>query len=211
MGTLDSWPHVWIGGDEGAPLALMLHGTGADEHDLVGLGKTLLPGSPILSPRGRVSEGGMNRWFARMGEGIFDVDDVIVRASELADFIREAKTHYGIESAPVLAVGFSNGANIASALALLHPTTVRAVAGFSGMYPFGDRDPAVDATGLSFFLANGADDPMAPPPSVARLEEVATEHGATVTRSSRLGGHGISESDLADAAHWLASLTRAEL
>ncbi len=207
MSTVDTWPHVWSDGDRDKPLALLLHGTGADEHDLIPLGKALLPGSPILSPRGRVSEGGMNRWFARMGEGIFDVDDVIFRAGELAEFLRDAKAHYGVGERPVVAVGFSNGANIGSALALLRPASVAAVAGFSGMYPFGDRDPVVDATGVSLFLANGTEDPMAPLPSVTKLDEVATAHGADVKRSVRQGGHGISESDLADAATWLAGLS----
>ncbi len=211
MSAVDSWPHVWIPGEAGAPLALMLHGTGADEHDLLVLGKTLLPGSPILSPRGRVSENGMNRWFARMGEGIFDVDDVIARAGELADFLRDAKAHYGVDGAPVVAVGFSNGANIASALALLHPGSVRAVAAFSGMYPFGDRDPVADASGVSLFLANGTDDPMAPLPSVTKLDEVATSHGADVARSVRQGGHGLSEHDLTEARKWLAGLALTEL
>lgn len=211
MTSVDTWPHVWIDGDKDTPLALLLHGTGADEHDLIPLGTALLPGSPILSPRGRVSEGGMNRWFARMGEGIFDVDDVIFRAGELAEFLRDARAHYGVGDRPVVAVGFSNGANIASALALLHPSTVRAVAGFSGMYPFGDRDPVVDATGVSLFLANGTEDPMAPLSSVTKLDEVAASHGAHVTRSLRQGGHGISESDLADAARWLAGLGLTEI
>jgi phospholipase/carboxylesterase len=211
MSTVDTWPHVWIDGDQDKPVALLLHGTGADEHDLIPLGKALLPGSPILSPRGRVSEGGMNRWFARMGEGIFDVDDVIFRAGELAEFLRDAAAHYGVGGRPVIAVGFSNGANIGSALALLYPASVRAVAGFSGMYPFGDRDPVVDATGVSLFLANGTEDPMAPLPSVTKLDEVAASHGAHVTRSVRQGGHGIGESDLADAAKWLAGLSLTEV
>jgi phospholipase/carboxylesterase len=211
VSAVESWPHVWIDGDQDTPLALLLHGTGADEHDLIPLGKALLPGSPILSPRGRVSEGGMNRWFARMGEGIFDVDDVIFRAGQLAEFLRDAKAHYGLGDRPVVAVGFSNGANIGSALALLHPTAVRAVAAFSGMYPFGDRDPVVDATGVALFLANGTDDPMAPLPSVTKLDEVASSHGAHVTRSVRPGGHGLGESDLAAAATWLASLSLTEV
>lgn len=211
MTFIESWPHVWVEGDKDKPLALLLHGTGADEHDLLVLGKTLLPGSPILSPRGRVTERGMNRWFARMGEGIFDVDDVIFRAGELAGFLREAQAHYGVSSTPVIAVGFSNGANIGSALALLHPGSVRAVAAFSGMYPFGDRDPVGDVTGVSLFLANGTEDPMAPLPSVTKLDDIATAHGAHVTRSVRQGGHGIGESDLADAAKWLAGLSLTEV
>jgi phospholipase/carboxylesterase len=204
MSALESWPHVWIEGDAEGPVVLTLHGTGADEHDLVVLGKTLLPGSPTLSPRGRVNEGGMNRWFARMGEGVFDVDDVIARAAQLAGFLKEAQAHYGVGGREVIAVGFSNGANIACALALLHPKALRTVIGFSGMYPFGDRDPIGDVTGVSLFLANGTSDPMAPLPSVGHLELVATHHGASVTRAVRQGGHGITEDDLRQASAWLS-------
>lgn len=203
MGVVESWPHVFLEGEPGKPVALMLHGTGADENDLIRLGEVLLPGSPILSPRGTVNEQGMNRWFARLSEGVFDVDDVIAKAADLAGFVTEAIAHYGLEGRPIVAAGFSNGANIASATALLHPTVIPSVLAFSGMYPFGDRDPLEDASGVRLFLANGTSDPMAPQSSVERLEAVATSHGVDVTLSTRGGGHGISEEDLRAATQWL--------
>ena len=206
MEAFDSWPHVFVPGEPGTPVLLALHGTGADEHDLVGLAGTLSPGSPVLSPRGRVSENGMNRWFRRRGEGVFDVEDVIARAAELSGFVTEALARYDLTGRPIVAAGFSNGANIATATALLHPGVLDTVVAFSGMYPFADQDPVGDVSGVSLFLANGESDPMAPATSVARLEAIATQHGATVTRVTRPGGHGLSEDEVAQAKSWLSGL-----
>jgi phospholipase/carboxylesterase len=186
------WPHVHR---EGEPLVLALHGTGGDEHQMAGLVDALLPTAGILAPRGRVSEGGANRWFRRLAEGVFDVDDVEARADELAAAITEPVT---------LAVGFSNGANMALATAMRYPEVVPAVIAFSGMYPFGDREVTADLTGLRVLLAGGAADPMAPRASVDRLEATLRAAGADVTRAERAGGHGISDDDLAAARAWLA-------
>ncbi len=202
---LDAWPHLFQPGREGAPVLLTLHGTGGDERDIAQIAPHLLDGAGILSPRGRVSEHGMNRWFRRVREGVFDVDDVIARAGELAAFIALAREHYGIEDARLIAVGFSNGANIALATALLHPAAIDRVIAFSGMYPFGDRDPIGDASGVRLLLANGSADPMAPAESAAHLARVAAEHGAEVERHIRAGGHGIDGSDIAAATAWLAT------
>lgn len=208
MSGLDHWPHLYVPGAEDGPIALTLHGTGGNEHEVATLGQVLMPGAPIVSPRGQVSEGGMNRWFRRLGEGVFDVDDVILRAAELADFIGTATEHYGLSGRPLVALGFSNGANIATATALLHPGVLNLAVALSGMYPFADRDPVGDATGVSLFVANGTHDPMAPLESVARLEAVAGDHGATVERLVRPGGHGITQEDVAGATQWLEGLGR---
>ena len=206
MSTVDDWPHVFIDGDTSGPVALTLHGTGGSEHDSVQLAQVLLPGAPVLSPRGRVSENGMNRWFARAAEGVFDVDDVIYRAGELASFLPDALSHYGLTGREVIALGFSNGANMGQALALLHPEVINTVVAFSGMYPFGERDPITDATGVKIFSAGGESDPMAPSASADRLVTLAREHGAEVTRVSRPGGHGITQEEVEAAATWLASV-----
>jgi len=206
MTELENWPHLFVPGHDDGPIALTLHGTGGNEHEVSTLAQVLMPGAPILSPRGRVTEGGMNRWFRRLGEGLFDVDDVIVRAGELAEFIGLATAQYGLSGRPIVALGFSNGANIATATALLHPSVLNRAVSLSGMYPFGEQDPVGDATGVSFFLANGTHDPMAPLASVTRLETVAGSHGATVERLVRPGGHGITQEDVASATQWLESL-----
>lgn len=203
--ALDAWPHLFEPGQENAPVLLTLHGTGGNEAEIAAIAPHLVAGAGILSPRGRVSEHGMNRWFRRIAEGVFDVDDVIARAGELAAFIALARSHYGLGDRRMLAVGFSNGANIALATALLHPDALDEVVAFSGMYPFGDRDPIEDAAGVRVLLANGAADPMAPAASVAHLAEVAASHGAEVTRHIRAGGHGIDGSDLAAAVAFIAS------
>jgi phospholipase/carboxylesterase len=203
MSELASWPHLYVPGRDDLPVALTLHGTGGDENDVSTLGQVLMPGSTILSPRGRVSEGGMNRWFRRLGEGVFDVDDVIVRSGELADFIVWATENYGLGGRTIVALGFSNGANIASATALLHPDILNRAVVLSGMYPFGDRDPIGDATAVALLVANGTHDPMAPLESATRLENIATEHGARVTRSLRSGGHGITQDDVVAATEWI--------
>ena len=104
-----------------APTLLLLHGTGGNEHDLLPLGDELLPGAALLSPRGKVLEHGMPRFFRRLAEGVFDLEDLQLRAGELADFVAAAAAHYGSIASRVIAVGFSNGANIASGLLLLRP------------------------------------------------------------------------------------------
>ncbi|RZS55173.1 phospholipase/carboxylesterase [Microcella putealis] len=203
---LSDWPHLVREPQNGASHYLLtLHGTGGNETEVATLGQHLDPNAGVLSPRGRVSEHGMTRWFARVTEGVFDVDDVIARSAELAAFIRTAREHYGIQDAPITAVGFSNGANIGTATALLHPETLTRVVAFSGMYPFGDRDPIGDASGVDLLLLNGAADAMAPTASVEHLVLRAEAHGAQVERHIRAGGHGIDMSDVAAAREWLAA------
>lgn len=203
-GGLEAWPHVFTPGEPGAPVLFTLHGTGGTETEITALAAHLDPRASVLSPRGRVSEAGASRWFRRMGEGVFDVDDVVVRAGELAAFITAARAEYALTDAPLTAVGFSNGANIALATALLHPTALSRVVAFSGMYPFGDRDPIGDVSGVEVLLLNGSADPMAPATSVELLERTASAHGASVTRNTRAGGHGIDQSELNAAKEWLA-------
>jgi phospholipase/carboxylesterase len=209
-----AWPHAFQQGAPGAPVLLLLHGTGGNEEEISSLAPHLDPNATVLAPRGRVSEQGMNRWFRRLGEGNFDVDDVIVRAGELATFITAAREHYGLGNQSIVAVGFSNGANIGLATALLHPTVISRVVALSGMYPFGDRDPLADAgetnvetngdiSAVELLLLNGATDAMAPAASVRRLEAVATSHGVSVERHERAGGHGIDAGELETAQAWI--------
>jgi phospholipase/carboxylesterase len=203
-GGLEAWPHLFTPGEPGAPVLLTLHGTGGDEREITALAAHFDPRASVLSPRGRVSEAGANRWFRRLREGVFDVEDVIARAGELAAFISAARDEYALTDAPLTAVGFSNGANIALATALLHPSVLTRVVAFSGMYPFGDRDPMGDVTGVEVLLLNGSFDPMAPSTSVDVLERTASAHGASVTRHTRPGGHGIDGAELEAAKAWVA-------
>ena len=196
---LDAWPHLFQPGREGAPVLLTLHGTGGDERDIAQIAPHLLDGAGILSPRGRVSEHGMNRWFRRVREGVFDVDDVVARAGELAGFLDAARGRYGLDGRAVVAVGFSNGANIALATAMLHPAVLPRVVALSGMYPFGDRDEAAALDGVHVTVINGRQDPLAPIASVEHLVTVLRGRGAAVDQHVRAGGHGITADDLAAA------------
>ncbi|TFD31323.1 alpha/beta hydrolase [Cryobacterium cryoconiti] len=182
----------------------MLHGTGGNEREILALADALDPTATVLAPRGRVTESGMLRWFRRLSEGVFDVDDVVMRAGELAGFIAAARQRYGLGERRIIAVGFSNGANIALATALLYPRALDRVVAFSGMFPLDDRALTTDLTGTAVLLLNGRSDPMAPLTSADRAARTFAEHGAHVDRELREGGHGISETDAAAARAWLA-------
>lgn len=203
--TVTGWPHLYTPGDPDAPVLLMLHGTGGNEHEIASLAAELHPGAGVLAPRGQVQENGMFRWFRRHSEGVFDVDDVIARAGNLARFIEAAKEHYGLGNRAVVAVGFSNGANIALATAILHPKELDRVIAFSGMYPFGDREGAADLVGSTFLVLNGEADPMAPLASVTTLITALRQNGANAEQILRPGGHGITRTDLAAAQAWLTN------
>lgn len=198
-----AWPHLYAPGLGDGPVLLMLHGTGSNEHDIASLAGALDPDAGILAPRGRVQEHGMLRWFRRHAEGVFDVDDVIDRSRELAEFIRAARDHYGLGDRRIIAVGFSNGANIALATAILHPEALDRVIAFSGMYPLGERTAPTALAGSQILALNGEADPMAPLASVRTLISQLTLQGATVEQVLRPGGHGIQPGDLEAAKAWL--------
>ncbi|MET0867515.1 MAG: alpha/beta hydrolase, partial [Pseudorhodoplanes sp.] len=145
--------------DASRPPLLLLHGTGGDENDLVDLGRMVATGSALLSPRGKVLEGGSLRFFRRLAEGVFDEDDVRKRANELADFIGEARKAYGLP-APV-ALGFSNGANIAAATLLLRPEALSGAVLLRAMVPLAEP-PAASITGKPVLILSGSMDAMIP-------------------------------------------------
>lgn len=199
-----AWPHVFRAGSPDRPVLLMLHGTGGNERDIADLAAALDPEAGVIAPRGQVTEGGMLRWFRRHAEGVFDVEDVVRRAGDLAGFIGWARRRYELGERRIVAVGFSNGANIALATALLHPESVGRVVAFSGMFPLDDRVLGGDLSQTEVLLLNGSSDPMAPLDSVTRLVSVLTAHGAEVEQELREGGHGITTTDAAAASGWLA-------
>lgn len=187
-------------------MLLALHGTGGNERDILPLARAIDETAAVLAPRGQVTEGGALRWFRRLAEGVFDVDDVVTRASDLAEFVEWAVEHYGLEGRRIVAVGFSNGANVGLATAALHPQVLPEAIAFSGMYPFGDRPLTTSLDRSRMLLANGTADPMAPSPSVAKLATELGEQGAKVTRHERPGGHGIDSGDVDAAREWLRGL-----
>lgn len=201
-----TWPHLFMPGEASAPVFLTLHGTGGNEQEITQLARALDPAASVLSPRGTVVEGGALRWFRRLGEGIFDVDDVLERATQLESFVVWAIDHYALSDRPLVATGFSNGANMALALALTHPATISRVAAFSAMYPLGDRETTESLDGVSIYLASGEADPMAPWSSVQRLVAQVGRQGGSLTHHTRPGGHGITTSDVDQARVWLSEV-----
>jgi phospholipase/carboxylesterase len=182
-----------------APL-LLLHGTGGDETDLLGLGERISPGAALLSPRGQVLEGGMPRFFRRLAEGVFDEADVRRRAADLATFVVEARDAYGI-SAPV-GIGFSNGANIAAAVLLLHPGVLAGAALLRAMVPLAEAPPAKLA-GTPVLILSGARDPVVPAENAARLAAIYAEAGAEVRHETLPAGHGLTQDDISRVKIWL--------
>jgi phospholipase/carboxylesterase len=194
------------GSTPGAAPLLLLHGTGGDESDLLPLGATLSPGAALLSPRGQVLEHGMPRFFRRLAEGVFDEDDVRRRALELGAFVGEARQRYGI-AAPV-AVGYSNGANIAAALMLLQPEVLAGAVLFRAMVPLA-QPPAAKLARKPVLMLSGLADPIVPADNSAGLCSQLANAGADVTHTTLPAGHQLSQADVAIARDWLAGLPRA--
>ena len=186
---------------------LLLHGTGGDENDLVPLGRTVAPGAALLSPRGQVLEHGMPRFFRRLAEGVFDEDDVRRRAVELADFVADACARYGL-AAPV-ALGYSNGANIAAAVLLLRPQALSGAMLLRAMVPLREP-PRADLAGKPVLIVSGAQDPIAPPENAARLADVLRQSGAAVEHRVLRAGHPLSNADVALARDWWRQAARDE-
>jgi predicted esterase len=193
----------------GLPTLLLLHGTGGDENDLLPLGRNLMPDAGMLSPRGKILEQGMPRFFRRLAEGVFDVEDLKRRAAELADFIAEAADHYGFDARRVVAVGFSNGANIAASLLLSRPGVLAAAVLFRAMVPFVPDAPP-PPSGASVLLSNGSADPLVPAAETERLASLLRAAGADVTVEMQPAGHHLTQRDVTRARDWLASLKLAE-
>ena len=185
-------PHVFLPREEpaGGPPLLLLHGTGGNEHDLLPLRGRLSPGAAVLSVRGTVLENGMPRFFRRLQEGVFDEDDLHQQADDLAEFVVAASAAYGIDQGALVAVGFSNGANIASALLLQRPGLLRAAVLLAAMVPFAEPPPA-DLTGTLVVVSNGEQDGMIPSATTSRLLEQLRERSAEVVELSHPGGHRI--------------------
>jgi phospholipase/carboxylesterase len=188
--------------DPSLPPLLLLHGTGGSEDDLLPLGRAVSPGAALLSPRGAVLENGMPRFFRRLAEGVFDEEDLRRRTDELAAFVTAARARYGI-GAPV-ALGFSNGANIAAALLLRHPGLLRDAVLLRAMVPFADP-PAGDLAGTPVLMLSGAADPIIPAANSATLATKLLEAGAAVTHRVLPLGHGLSQMDVNLARDWIAA------
>jgi predicted esterase len=186
-----------------APTLLLFHGTGGDENDLLPVGRMLDERAALLSPRGKVLEYGMSRFFRRLAEGVFDHEDLVNRTHELAEFVERAVNEYGIDRRRLFAVGFSNGANIAASLLLTHPRLLAGAILLRAMVPF-EPERAPDLSGTPVYLAAGRSDEMVPPENTERLAQLLREAGADVTLDWQPGGHGIGPEEVQAARNWFA-------
>ncbi len=185
-----------------APVLLLLHGTGGDENDLLDLGQHLWPGAALLSPRGQVLENGMPRFFRRLALGVLDRDDLVKRTGDLVDFIAQAAESYGFDARRVVAVGFSNGANIAASTLLLYPGVLAGAVLLHAMVPL-EPDTAPRLDGTPIFLGAGRQDSMIPAESTMRLAELLGDAGAQVTLKWQPGGHALTPAEVEEARAWL--------
>lgn len=200
-----SFVHRWIPPvDKGSNVTLLLlHGTGGGENDLLPIGEALAPGAGCLSPRGKVLENGMPRFFRRLAEGVFDQEDLSFRTGELAEFVEAASDAYGFWKGGIVAVGYSNGANIAVSLLLRRPELLAAAVLFRPMVPFVPREQP-DLSGKSTFLAAGRQDPFVTTDETKRLESLLKECGAEVSLHWGRQGHGLERDEILAARDWLA-------
>jgi len=196
--------HVFVPSEKlNSPTLLLLHGTGGDERDLLPLGRELWPGAALLGIRGRVLENGMPRFFRRFAEGVFDVEDLKFRTDQLAHFIDTASERYDFSKERLIAVGYSNGANIGATLILLHPQYLAAAVLFRAMMPF-VPDLIRDFSHLSVFIGAGRRDPIVPSEQVEELAAMFESGGADVAIAWRQGGHELGEDDVRAARDWLS-------
>jgi phospholipase/carboxylesterase len=194
--------HEFVAGNSDRTL-LLLHGTGGNERDLIPLGRELDPDASLLSPRGKTLENGMPRFFRRLAEGVFDLEDLRNRTHELADFVISAAQHYEIDKKKIVAVGYSNGANIAASMLLLRPEVLSAAILFRAMVPLTpDKQPNLSSK--SVVISGGALDPIIPASNTKELVELLRNAGADVTIRFFQSGHELTKDDVDLAREWLA-------
>src|SRR5205814_5683 len=196
--------HEFVPGSSSRTL-LLLHGTGGNERDLIPLGRELDPNASLLSPRGKILENGMPRFFRRLAEGVFDLEDLKKRTNELADFVAAAVRQYRLAADHVVTVGYSNGANIAASMLLLRPEILRAAILFRAMVPF-VPEKLPDLSSVRVWIGAGDQDPIIPASEAQRLVELLRRAGAHVTIHFATAGHGLTNDDLEAARHWLGEL-----
>src|SRR5438477_8830588 len=193
--------HEFVPGASNRTL-LLLHGTGGNERDLISLGRELDSSASLLSPRGKVLENGMPRFFRRLAEGVFDLEDLKKRTHELADFVIAAAKHYKIDVKNMVAVGYSNGANIAASMLLLRPETLAAAILFRAMVPL-IPESQPDLSSVRVFIGAGSSDPIVPASETKILAELLRGAGADVTIRFFRGGHELTNEDVDAAREWL--------
>jgi predicted esterase len=193
--------HDFVSGTSSRAL-LLLHGTGGNEKDLIPLGRELDPNAALLSARGKVLENGMPRFFRRLAEGVFDLQDLKYRTNELADFVTSAAQHYGFATDQLVAVGYSNGANIAASMLLLRPQIMQEAILFRAMVPL-IPETVPELSSGRVWIGAGDQDPIIPASETKRLAELLRRAGADVTMRFFNAGHGLTNDDVTAARDWL--------
>lgn len=203
--ALDLHVHRWepAASPDGATL-LLLHGTGGDESDLLPLARLVAPDAAVLGVRGNVLENGAPRFFRRLAEGVFDIDDLHRRTTELARFVDAAADRYGFDPARVFALGFSNGANVAASLLLSEPSTLAGAALVRAMVPY-EPESGLALAGKAVLLSQGRADPLIPGAGAIRLESILREAGADVELAWQQAGHGLVPGDVQVIQRWLGA------
>jgi phospholipase/carboxylesterase len=196
--------HEFVPGTSNRTL-LLLHGTGGNERDLIPLGRELDPRAALLSPRGKVLENGMPRFFRRLAEGVFDLEDLKKRTNELADFVTAAAEHYRLAADQVVAVGYSNGSNIAASILLLRPEILRGAVLFRALVPLVPEN-LPDLSSARVWIGAGSEDPIISTSETQRLVELLRSAGADVTIRFFNAGHGLTNAEVETAGRWLKDL-----
>jgi predicted esterase len=194
--------HQFVPGTSARTL-LLLHGTGGDEHQLIELGRELDPSAALLSPRGAVSEDGHLRFFRRFAEGVFDLEDLKKRTDDLAEFITAAATHYQLAADKIVAVGYSNGANIAASVLLRRPGILRTAVLFRAMVPL-QPERLPDLSGTRIWIGGGKQDTLILPAETERLAALLRQAGADVTTRFFDAGHGLTNTEFVIVQRWLS-------
>jgi phospholipase/carboxylesterase len=201
MSGIDDFIHKFVPGTSGRTLVL-LHGTGGTESDLLGLGRALDPDAALFSLRGKVLENGMPRFFRRLAEGVFDEEDLIFRVHELADFVHLAAEYYVFAQNKAIAVGYSNGANIAGGILLLRPETFQGAALLRPMVPLIPEN-LPELKGAPVLVAAGNQDQIVPVENARELVALLRRSGADVTAFFENASHGLTETTVATTQRWL--------
>lgn len=203
MDALALHVHRWEPASEaGSPTLLLLHGTGGDENDLIPLGRMIAPGAALLGVRGNVLEQGMPRFFRRLSEGVFDIEDLHRRTSDLGDFLAAAGERYGFATDTLYALGFSNGANVAASMLLSRPDALAGGMLIRAMVPF-EPVSLPHLSGRPVLLSQGRTDSLIPAESAGRLSELLSLAGAEVELAWQPGGHGLTQGDVTVARRWM--------
>jgi phospholipase/carboxylesterase len=184
---------------------LLLHGTGGNERDLIPLGHELDPNAALLTPRGKILENGMPRFFRRLAEGVFDLEDLKTRTNELANFVTAAVRQYELTADRVVAVGYSNGANIAASMLLLRPEILRGAVLFRAMVPL-VPESLPDLSSVHVWIGAGSEDPIIRTSETQRLVELLRRAGADVTLRFFDAGHNLTNNEIEIARDWLTTL-----